>query len=730
MKKVVAIAVIILISISTLFRGLFFDYETYGFLAALALLSIIYFLIKIIKHESLRINKLFISVGVLLLAAICFSYAGAMNRRETLEALLLYLELLIIFIVLYDSFYEEKKQFIQTLMLPVVLTGVVAGFVGMLALTGKFNVWQVTVRNSRVETVFQYANTASVYFLICFVFALTLANTYRNRILKSLMTGFGSILIFAFFLTGSRGGYIVGAFALLMLFAIQPGAMKLSIIIGIFCSSVPVFTVMKGFNAGVSVGDNFETGKWIVLSFVLSTVMYFIISLINNKAVKDVEVRMGKWVGITFIALAMISVIAVTIFKDNIIQLLPPIMVKRIELLFTDGLKSKNFLYRLIYNHDALKLIASHWLFGIGSNGWKALYQSVQDFFYTSSYVHNHFFQVFVDHGIIGFASYTVLVIITVASAIYSYIRAVDRLLKSCAAGLLCAFIALVIHSALDFNLSYVSILLLLWVMIVAAAIDPPAQEAVNGDENGEVEHSRLTGVIGFAQNTRWKTVLSGNIGKLLFVGVGSLLFSMFTLYFTSAYNGQTAMNYMLKRDYKNAMVYYEEANRLDPSNTAYIFELTKIYHYYGRKSTDTDTAAAWLEKAREAGELCVSGYKNYPAYMNTLVRIYLDSDMPLEALELAQKLTVCQKYNAVVYELLAKSYFDAAQYYIDRNDTAKAKEMLEMCLEIDSDPYLRGSVVDRPEELGSVEVLESYSHSKVLAGYLEKAENMLANFK
>jgi len=52
------------------------------------------------------------------------------------------------------------------------------------------------------------------------------------------------------------------------------------------------------------------------------------------------------------------------------------------------------------------------------------------------------------------------------------------------------------------------------------------------------------------------------------------------------------------------------------------------------------------------------------------------------------------------------------------------------MCLEIDSDPYLRGSVVDRPEELGSVEVLESYKHSKVLAGYLEKTESLLTNIK
>ncbi len=744
MKKIVVAGMIILISISPLFRGLFFDYETYGFLAGLALLSIIYFFIKIAKHEPVRINKLYLLAGVLLLAAVCFSFAGALNRRETIEALFLYLELLIVFIVLYDFFYNMKKQFIQAIMPPVLMSGVVAAFVGMMALTGRFNVWQVTVANNRVGSTFQYSNTASVYFLICFMFAVTLANLYKECAVRSIMTGLGAVTLFAFIMTGSRGGFLTGIVMLLVMIVIQPNGMRLRTLAGMFCSAAGVFTVMKRFNEAVAAHDNFEAAKWIIASFVIASAIYYIIASIMKMTVERLRFSVPKWTGLVLAASAVMLVVIVILFRERFVQILPEVMASRLERLLSNGLQEKNVLFRLEFDKDALKLISQYWLTGLGGNGWKALYQSVQDFFYTAAYVHNNYFQVFVDHGILGFISYTILVVITAASLIYSYLKAGDRLLKTCVAGLFCGFIALAVHSAADFDLSFISLILLFWVMFAAAAVDPP-KSSDSGDSDGR--SGRLVDLFGFAQKGRWKTEISGNVGKLAMVAVCSLLFSMYALYFTAAYNSQAALDFMQKRDYKDAMAYYEEANRLDPANTSYIFELAKIYHYYGRKSADSEIAAIWLDKARNAGELSVRGNANYPAYMNTLVRIYLDSDMPLEALDLAGRLVECQKYNAEVYELLSRSYIDAARYYYDsgdggdmgngdsgdggdRGDRGKAKELLELCVRIDNDPYLRRSVIDRPDEVGSEEVLESYRHSDELAGYLKEAEDILQNLE
>ncbi|MGB4649081.1 MAG: O-antigen ligase family protein [Acetivibrionales bacterium] len=703
MKKLVISLMIILISISPLFRGLFFSYETYGFMAVLALLCILYFFIAIARHETVRLNKLYLIAGILMLAGICFSFANAMNIRATLESLFFHMELLVLFIVLYDYFYGRKLQFMRAVMLPAVVVGAVAGFVGMVALTGKFNVWHVTTLSNRVGSTFQYANTASVYFLICYIFAITLANTFEMWYTGPLIVGLGSVSLFAFFMTGSRGGFLTGILMLPVLVAIQPSGLRVRTLVAMASSAASVFGVMKRFNSAVAAKDNFEAAKWIVLSFVIAAAVYSAAGAVVKAVSERIQFNLSKRAKILTAAAVVLVLFIALVNWESLIRLFPPVMARRLELLYSMGLKDKNVQFRLEFDRDAIKLLKSHWLFGLGGDGWKALYQSVQDFGYTANYVHNHYLQIFVDHGILTFLSYTGLVVISAASFIYSYLKTKDKLLRACTAGMLCGFIALAVHSSFDFDLSFASVALLFWGMFAVSATEG---------------------------RDRWKAGLSSDIGKLALVAACSLLFSMFAIYFTAAFNGQKAQDFMQKKDYRYAMQYYENAVRLDPSNAAYTFELAKIYHYYGKSTRDGEVRARWLEKARKAGEISVNGNKCYPAYMKTLVGIYLDSGMPVEALEMAQDLLLYQRYNAEVYELLARSYIDAAVHYEKNGDTARAKELVARCISIDDDPNLRRSVIERPNEVGSPEVVARYRHSEKLAGYLKEAEEYFGKLK
>ena len=716
MKKITAMLIIILISISPLFRGLFFEYETYGFMAMLALLCILYLINNIYKRENIHVNKLYLTLGLLLLAGICFSFANAMNARATLRSLLFYLELAIAFVILYDYFYGRKLQFMKAVMIPSVLVGAVAGFVGMLALTGRFNVWQVTIDSNRVGSTFQYANTASVYFLICFIFSVTLANSLQSIYLRSVIIGLGNVSLFAFFLTGSRGGLMVGVLAVIALLLIQPAGMRIKTLAGIVCPAVSVFTATKRFSAAVTAKDNFEAAKWIIISFVIATVVYYVVALIIKVTIDKIQIDILKKTEYISAAVGAIVLLAVVVFWKDLVRLLPPVMNRRLERLFNEGLNDPNIRYRFGFFKDAFKLLASCWLSGLGSDGWKAMYHSVQDFEYTANYVHNHYLQMFVDHGILAFLSFTGLVVIGVLSLLHSYLNALDKLSKSLTAGLLCGYVALAFHSSFDFNLTFASLALLLWAMFAISAVEA---------EDGAVLEPKAS-VLGFALKGRWKGEISGRIVKLASVVICALLFSTHALWFTAAHNGQKALDHKHKKNYMHAMIYYEEANRLDPSNTKYTFELAKIYHYFGKIAEDTDIREIWLEKARRAGEISVNGNKNYPDYMNTLVRIYIDSGMPVEALDMAQKLRLSYRYDAETYELLAKSYIDAALYYEKKGDMEKARELLYNCIAIDDDPNLRITVVEKISEVGSPEVLARYRHSKELAGYLKEAEEHL----
>jgi len=726
MKKIAVAGILVLVSISTLFRGLYFSYETYGFLAALAALSVLYFFGKMVRNELVHYNKPFVLFGLFMLAAVLLSFLKALNPRENLGLLLLYSELLIVFIVLYDYYHDQKQRFIQSLMMPVMLSGLVCAVVGSMALTGRFNYWDVTTYFNRIGSTFQYANTACIYFAVCCIFAITLANTADSMLLRSISVGMGCIYIYAFFLTGSRGGYIVGTAIILLLLVIQPSGKKISGFIAFICMSAPVLITTKYFYANAAAHDNVGTAKWFVFSFLIAALSYLLYFSLRKAVMRDRQLVMPKGAGTFFAVIIVCALILTVVFRNKISAILPSVLASRFSEL---SIKDVSILYRIDFDKDALKLLASNWLLGLGGGGWKAMYQSIQDYFYTAVFVHNNYLQVFVESGIIGFISYMAIVLLSVISAIYCYVKAVDKTLKTYLAGLFCSLLVLAIHSSFDFDLSFVSLLLFFWVLFAASVAEMPAtgKKAVIAQDgkNGNTKIESATGAGG-----RWDAAICSGTGKIILIAVSSVLFSLHALYFAGAFNRQIAFDSMQEKNYSKALAYYEEAYRLDPSNSSYAFELAKLYHFYSGNSNIEENRQIWLKKARAAAEKSMEENRCYPAHIGTLVMIYLDSGMPLQALEYAQDLVSYQKYYADNYELLARSYLAAADYYEKKGDVPKVKELLAKCIEIDNNPYLRRSKIDVPYDVNSEKKISEYRHSDKLAEYLKEAANFMRKYE
>jgi hypothetical protein len=705
MKRIIIALMLILISFSTLFRGLYFSYEAYGFLAALALLSSLYFICKIRDGEPVRFNRLFLAVGLGLVAATALSFVNAANPRENFGTLLLHGELLVVFTVLYDYFYERKQEYTRYLMLPVAAAGFVCAVAGLLGLTGEFKFLDVTVFYGRIGSTFQYANTAAIYFVICLVFSITIANTEKNVILRSVAAGLGSIFMYAFFMTGSRGGYLVTMFIIPLFLLAMPSARWINSVILLISAALPVFITLGSFNRAISQHSVPGTVAILAVTLAAAVVLHLILSIFYRAIAKDRELTAPKGTRLVLAGVFVACLALSFVFREELVKLLPDIMAKRVSNLIKAGFNDINIQIRLHYNLDALKLISANWLTGLGGGGWKAMYQSVQDYSYIANFVHNHYFQVFVENGILGFLSFCAMAIISVAGCIISLLRSGSTTEKAYTAGLLCALVSLVVHSAGDFDLSFISLLLLLFAMY-AAAMTCTARNDTDKEHNGRPVKSKIP--------------------AMALVISCSVLFCFNAMFFAGAHNENEGFKHMQKVDYRTAAAYYEEAHRLDRYNAAYSFELARIYHYFARVSKSDDISRSWFEKAIEAGERSVAGNKNYPAYMKTLVKIYIDSGRPLQALELARKLAVCQKYNSETYELLAASLIEAARYYQANSDIETARELLEMCIELDQNPYLRRSLITKPFDIGSEKKIAGYKHSIKMEQYMETAKAML----
>lgn len=712
MKKISVVGIIILVSISPLFRGLIHDFETYAFLMVAALLFALYIINKMMNAEAIHINKGFTILGLLLIAAYALSFINAVNPRQNFNALFQYIGFLLIFIVLYDYFQDRKQQLISMIMYTTVAAGLICAVVGLEALTG-FKIWGATSAGNRLGSTFQYANTASIYFAICVLFVLALANNTKKIIPGAILAGIGNIFVFAFFLTGSRGGCIVGAAAFLLMLAIQPSSYKLKGVLCLVSMSLPVFILVKYFNSAADTQSSLVAAKWLIISFAFAFVLFFILMLPSKLFFKNKSISMPKGSGIVFAVSITFLIILAAIFRSEIILILPPILSNRlVNLSFNDI----NIMLRFEFDKDALKIIADNWLLGLGRGGWMALFQSVQGFFYAMTTVHNNYLEVFIEAGILGFLSNVLLSIAALYHTVVSYVKVKDTKLKIYLSGLFCGLLALLGHSVIDFDLTHISLQLLLWTMF--AAVVPYASSASISTGKKSL----------FKQGCNIS--ITGRPLKLFLVVLCSVMLSMNAVYFTAALNEHSALKYMNVKNYEYATAYYEEAYRLDPMNTTYSIELAKLYTYFAKISEKTEVKDSWLEKARSAAEKSVKGYKYFPYYIDTLVRTYLASDMPLQALDNAQRLIHYQKYRRGNYELLARCYLAAAEYYKKNDDIGKSKELLEKCLEIDNDPYLIKSNITVPYGTYPPEQQAQYSHSSELVAYLDEALVKLEKLK
>lgn len=716
MKKICVNAILVLIAASPLFRGLFFSVETYGFLAVISILMFLYFFSKIISNEEIHVNILYYIPCVLLITAGIISFAGAVNKRENLDTVMLYAACFIAFLVLSDYFYENPQKLMKRSMLMMILPGFVCAVIGLEALTGSFAILDDTLFSERLGATFQYTNTASIYFSICLIFAMSLINSSKNDFFTALISGLGNIFAFALFMTGSRGGYLAGMAALLLFIFLQPSGLRLRGAIRLSVILVPlVFTIGK-FSTAIVQGGYLVPTLWLAISFISASFLSLLLSLvkviIGKSPLSRIKPVTPKYSGIISFGIFAVIIATAFIFRENIFSIMPEVLSSRLKNL---NFNDPNILFRLEFDRDALRLIKDNLLTGFGGGGWETVYQSVQEVNYTANYVHNNFLQVFVESGITGFLAYIAILAVAFINLLISFFRAGEKTARVYIAGFLCGFIALVGHSAFDFDLSYASMILILFTLITVSAVGRTNNDAAyikEGSGNKRAESYKVTDVL-----------------KIVSIITCAALFSTYALFFTAAYNGHKGLVYIDEKKYDSAIAHFEEASRLDQNNSEYLFQLSKLYYNKAKKSNDEYDKLSCLEKARIAGENGANENKYHPVQQKLLLQIYQGLDKPMEAMECAERLVKYQRSNRRNYELLAESYIAAAEFKKDNNDTAGAEELLSMCLELKQNKYCSGGTAYFFNMMGKKSGYTD-ANSKILTSYFNEAEQLLAKMK
>jgi hypothetical protein len=348
-----------------------------------------------------------------------------------------------------------------------------------------------------------------------------------------------------------------------------------------------------------------------------------------------------------------------------------------------------SFTERIRFDLDALKIVRDHPLLGTGGGGWNALYHRYQPYLYWTTEVHNHFLQVWVEAGTVGFLLFT-------AAWIY-FGRGLYRVWRKLreegsfedegeaavwvlpwANGV--AALALGLHSAFDFNLSLPALAIVLWALFgLGHAFE---REIGLSDEPHEEwrdfpgKKGRIKKGPGDPENpSGWQLGRAALAGTLAAV----LLFLPAANLYAAGKTGAAGARALLRHDFEQARALFRRAHYLDPFTASYLGDLAQVYTVLGLKERDPSL----LLQARDCA---VAATKREPYNWQlraALITTYFLQGFVDEPVQEAEALLRANPWLTVSYETLAGAYVTAARQHLARGDLQQAGEHLVKAREL-----------------------------------------------
>ena len=330
----------------------------------------------------------------------------------------------------------------------------------------------------RLTSIFQYANTYAA-FLMAFLFVALFALVRSRKWYGQLIHGFMLVpVIVSLLLTLSRGGLVLlpVVFVLLLLFLkpVQQILWILNLVIaGVSALLItnPLTTLGTELNTAFTSSAAIKGWSYLIGASALAAVLcwavqrYFAPWLLHKLGSLESRRRSGVW--IPALSVAGVAVIAFLLIGTSARNILPANIGIRLENI---NFKQHSVLERFTFYKDALKVVKDYPVLGAGGGGWASLYEHYQNNPYVSRQVHNFFLQYLIEVGILGFIIFMGFILFI----FYKYIRGyLKREHDDYSNGFFYLIIALsiLVHSLLDFNMSYAFMGIMVFLSLAGMAV-------------------------------------------------------------------------------------------------------------------------------------------------------------------------------------------------------------------------------------------------------------------
>lgn len=367
-----------------------------------------------------------------------------------------------------------KKSF-EILKITILSSGyTIVGF-GLLNVFGLFRYTDaVMIREAslRLSSVFQYPNTYAGFligFILACIYILVSSKSLWIILINSI---FLYLMTVSFLMTLSRGALVI--FPIIFLFMLTFLVTKKQIIaiaylVCSFLASVPVMGLLSTVGLQIYQEGNYSLNPkgWAYLfigiaSMLVISYLIFRVHLLLDK--KNIFKNRFVLPSVSFLT-GMIGVYLVTSISF-FTNLLPEGLRNKVQ---TINLSQNSVLERTAFYKDAFKIFKDYPFLGTGGGGWSALYEQYQGNPYLSRQVHNFYMQFLLENGLLGFVILAAFLLPTLIFASKSFYKDLsgDEHPKSHFIFFIIA-IAILVHSVLDFNMTFAYIETLVFICLGA----------------------------------------------------------------------------------------------------------------------------------------------------------------------------------------------------------------------------------------------------------------------
>lgn len=465
----VFVGIALLLLVSPLLRGLFYEIEYCKAQMAIAIILFLFAFISIFqkrKEVCLGLQDYF---ALIFLLAYGLSPFFAVHLKEAVTGTFRVLCYVIVYFLAISVTKDAAKRkgmltviFISTVLVSIAAYLAAVKFMGF-TITGEFS------GSKRMISTLEYTNTFAIYSSVGIVIGLGLLQQTVRLPFRFLIAAGIYLNAIGVMATQSRGSWLILAFGLIL----------------------PVFLLGRKYvwsyllNVGIVLFAVIVSGKGFIDSFLLKTDQHFlywlalgIVAVLLGVAISDQLPRLYNKLNMppVFKQVMIWSMIALLIatsayYFSYTSKYLPSpasqmLSDEVIERAASIGGQESSFKDRMAMKGTAWQIIKAHPL-GTGEGGWEAYYHQFQEKLYWSSEVHDHFLQIWVEGGtlaFIAFVGFWLALFWQIGRRVVRYL-AKDReypswpLFIGASAGLL----ILLLHSSFDFDLSLPAVSLTLW---------------------------------------------------------------------------------------------------------------------------------------------------------------------------------------------------------------------------------------------------------------------------